>query len=145
MTAATSSKLALARRLKLLRLFLGFSALAWGVSLYGVFASWSAATRALQELGAGTIPSDPMLDYWLRMASGAFGLVGVWYVVLALSPRKYAVAIPWFGWLMIAEGLILLVHGIRLSLPPFPFYGDMAACFLGGGGIVGCASAARQS
>jgi hypothetical protein len=144
MTDATSSKPALARRLKLLRLFLVFSAVAWGVSLYGVFASWPAATRALQGLGAGAIPPDPMLDYWLRMASGAFGFVGVWYVVLALSPRKYAVAIPWFGWLMIAEGVILLVHGIRLSLPPFPFYGDVAACLLGGGGIVGCASAARQ-
>jgi len=24
---------------------------------------------------------------------------------------------------------------VRLGLPPFPFYGDTAACFIGGGGI----------
>lgn len=131
-------------KLRLLRIFLGFSALAWGVSFYGVFASWSAAEQALQGLGAKPIHDDPMLDYWLRMASGAFGLVGVWYFVLMLWPRKYCAAIPWFGALMIAEGIILLVHGVRLHLPPFPFYGDTAACFLGGGGILFLARAARS-
>jgi len=123
-------------RLRLLRLLLGFSALAWGVSFYGVFARWLAAEQALQGLGAKPIAYDPMLDYWLRMAAGAFGLVGVWYFVLMLWPRKFYTAIPWFGALMVAEGAILLVHGMRLHLPPFPFYGDTAACFLGGGGIL---------
>ena len=132
-------------KFKLLRLFLGFSALAWGVSFYGVFASWNAAEHALQGLGAKPISYDPMLDYWLRMAAGAFGLVGVWYLVLTIWPRKFHVAIPWFGALMVAEGLILLVTGVRLHLPPFPFYGDTAACFVGGGGILLLAKAARTN
>lgn len=38
-------------KFRLLRLFLGFSALVWGVSFYGVFASWNAAKQALQGLG----------------------------------------------------------------------------------------------
>jgi hypothetical protein len=62
--------------LRLLRLFLGFSAFAWGVSVVGVFVSWSAAADALQGLGAQPIAYDRMLDYWLRMAAGAFALVG---------------------------------------------------------------------
>jgi hypothetical protein len=37
---------------------------------------------------------------------------------------------------MLAEGLILLIHGVRLSLPPFPFYGDVAGSLAGGGGIL---------
>ena len=37
---------------------------------------------------------------------------------------------------MLVEGVILAAHGIRLSLPPFPFYADVAASFLGGGGIM---------
>ena len=77
-----------------------------------------------------------MLDYWLRMAAGAFTLVGCWYLVLAIWPNKYWNAIPWFGWLMVIEGVILLVHGLRLSLPTFPFYADTAACLLGGLGIL---------
>ncbi|HEX7859936.1 MAG TPA: hypothetical protein VF773_06410 [Verrucomicrobiae bacterium] len=62
--------------LRLLRLFLGFAAVAWGVSIGGVFMSWSAAAGALQGLGAQPIAYDRMLDYWLRMAAGAFALLG---------------------------------------------------------------------
>jgi len=61
--------------LRLLRLFLGFSAFAWGVSVVGVVVSWSTAAEALQGLGAQPIAYDRMLDYWLRMASGALALV----------------------------------------------------------------------
>ncbi|MGA2747927.1 MAG: hypothetical protein ABSG59_04045 [Verrucomicrobiota bacterium] len=122
--------------LRFLRMFLGFAAFAWGVSVFGVFLSWPAASQALQGLGAQTIVYDRMLEYWLRMAAGAFTLIGCWYLVLMISPRKFHVAIPWFGGLMLAEGVILLVHGVRLSLPPLPFYADTTACFFGGGGIL---------
>lgn len=123
-------------QLRLLRLFLGFSAFAWGISAVGVFVSWPEAEQLLERLGAKPIPYDPMLDYWLRMAAGAFALVGVWYLALTIWPRKFYAAIPWFGVLMLVEGLILFVHGLRLSLPPFPFYGDVSACFIAGSGIV---------
>jgi FtsH-binding integral membrane protein len=125
-------------QMRLLRLFLGFSALAWGVSAVGVFVSWQEADSLLEGLGAKPIAYDPMLDYWLRMAAGAFALVGVWYLILTIRPRKFLAAIPWFGALMLVEGLILLVHGLRLSLPPFPFCGDVSACFIAGGGILLC-------
>ena len=122
--------------LRLLRLFLGFAAFAWGISVVGVFASWPQVNGIAQGMGAKPIAYDPMLDYWLRMAAGAFALIGGWYLVLMLWPQKFHAAIPWFGALMLVEGLILLIHGLRLSLPPFPFYGDVSACFLGGAGIL---------
>jgi uncharacterized protein YuzE len=112
--------------LRLLRLFLGFAGFAWGLSVVGVFLSWSDAA----------ITYDRMLDYWLRMAAGAFALMGGWYFVLMISPQRFYAAIPWFGGLMLVEGVILLVHGLRLSLPPFPFYADTAACLIGGGAIL---------
>jgi hypothetical protein len=119
-----------------LRVALLFSALVWGVSAYGVFARWENVVTALKGLGAGTLPDDPMLDYWLRMAAGAFTLVGTGYLLVALQPRKYAVMLPWFGWIMIGEGIVLLSHGLRLGLGPLPFAGDVSACFGGGLGIL---------
>lgn len=119
-----------------LRFFLGFAALAWGVSIYGVVATWPAAENALQGLGAKPIAYDPMLDYWLRMAAGAFTLVGGLYLVLMVWPDRHLHIIPWFGALMLLEGAILLVTGLRLGLPALPFYGDTAACFVGGTGIL---------
>jgi hypothetical protein len=64
-------------------------------------------------------------------------------LVLALWPQKFHVAIPWFGGLMVVEGIILLVHGLRLALPPFPFCCDMLACLVGGGAIMALARHAR--
>ncbi len=130
-------------RLRLLRLILLFCGLTWGVSLVGVFAGWPAAARALESLGAKPIAYDPMLDYWLRMAAGAFGFVGIGYLLLALNPRKHASILTWAGWLMVAEGAVLAWHGVRLGLPPFPFYADLVACFLGGGAILALRRAAR--
>jgi hypothetical protein len=122
--------------LRLLRLFLGFTAFGWGVAVVGVFASWPQVNCIASSMGAKPIAYDPMLDYWLRLVSGAFALMGLWYLVLALWPGKFAVVIPWFGWMMVAEGVILLAHGLRLGLPPLPFYGDVAACLIGGAGIL---------
>jgi hypothetical protein len=51
-------------KLRLLRMVLGFAACVWGVSIFGVFLSWSAAAEALSELGAKPIAYDPMLDYF---------------------------------------------------------------------------------
>ncbi len=133
-----------ALQFRLLRLTLFFCAFVWGISICGVFLSWNTATTALQGMGAQSIPDDPMLDYWLRMASGAFALVGTGYFLLALNPRKFAVMLPWFGSIMLIEGVILLGHGLRLGLGPFPFYGDVAACFLGGAGIFAFRKAAQS-
>ena len=130
-------------QLRLLRFFLLFSAFGWGVCIVGVFATWPQINSIAQGMGAKPIAYDPMLDYWLRMICGAFTLVGVWYLVLALWPRKFAVAIPWFGWLMIAEGVILLISGLRLGIAPFPFYADVALSLGCGGGIVYFGKAAR--
>lgn len=125
-----------ALQFRLLRAVLVFSAFVWGVSAFGVFLAWENAASVLQGLGANPITYDPMLDYWLRMAAGAFTLVGTGYFLLALFPRKYAVMLPWFGWIMVVEGFILLIHGWRLGLAPFPFWGDVSASFLGGVGIL---------
>jgi hypothetical protein len=123
-------------QMRLLRLALGFAALTWGVAGVGVFLSWPKAVEAMQQLGAQPVAYDPMLDYWLRMASGAFALIGCGFLGLMLRPEKYALVLPWAGGLMLAEGVILLGHGVRLGLPPLPFYADTAACLLNGAAII---------
>jgi hypothetical protein len=123
--------------LRWLRLALGFAAITWGAAGIGVFLDWPTASGALQQLGAQPMAYDRMLDYWLRMTAGAFGLIGCGFLGLAIWPQKYALVIPWAGALMLVEGLILLVHGLRLGLPPLPFYADTAACLLSGAAIIG--------
>ena len=120
---------------RLLRLLLLVSAFAWGVSVVAVILPWPIAVTALNGLGAGAIPDDPMLDYWLRMAAGAFTGVGIFFLVLGLWPKRFSNVIGLASALMFLEGLVLLVHGLRLGLSPFPFYADTAFCILAGAGI----------
>jgi len=128
---------------RLLRILLGFAGLVWLVSIFGVFTKWGIVETALQGMGAQPIGYDRMLDYWLRMTLGAFTLIGCWFLALAIWPIKFRAAIPWFGVFMVLEGIILFVHGLRLGLPPFPFYADCGACLLLGAGIIALSKSAR--
>ena len=121
---------------RLLKLLLAVAVFGWGISILGVVLPWSVATTGLSGLGAGPIPDDPMLNYWLRMAGGGFTMVGAVFAAILIAPRKYAVLIPLMAWLSIAEGAILLVSGLRLGLPPFPFWGDTGFCLSIGIGLL---------
>jgi hypothetical protein len=123
-------------KLRFLRIILGFAGLVWIASCCGSFIRWPVAEVALEGLGAQPIGYDRTLDYWLRMAAGAFTLIGCWFLALAIWPIRFRAAIPWFGTFMLLEGIILLVHGLSLSLPPFPFYADSGVCLLPGCAMV---------
>jgi hypothetical protein len=118
------------------KIILMVAAFGWGISFLGILLPWSVATESLNGLGAGTIPNDPMLNYWLRMAGGGFTMIGVIFTAILLSPKKYAVLIPLMSYMSIAEGIILLVSGLRLGLPPFPFWGDTTFCIGIGAGLL---------
>ena len=122
-------------KLKLLRIFLLVAAFGWGISVFGIFMSWPWMMGQLQGLGAGDVPSDPMLDYWLRMTAGAFTAIGIFYLLLAVNPKKFSAAMPLAALFLIIEGIILLIHGLRLGLEPIPFYVDVVFCILTGTGI----------
>ncbi len=120
---------------RLLKLFLFFSAIIWGVSAFGLFLSWETIVHLLKGMGAEAIPADNMLQYWFRMAAGAFTGVGIFFLILALSPRKFANVLGLAAVLVVFEGIVIAVNGAILGLTPFPFLGDVLACLFVGGGI----------
>jgi len=110
-------------------------AFGWAISVVGVVLPWPTVLIGLRGMGAGEIAHDPMVDYWMRMTAGAFTGIGIFTFVVALRPRKFSNVIGLIGALNVAEGVILLAHGLRLDLQPFPFYGDVSFCLLIGAGI----------
>jgi hypothetical protein len=121
---------------RLLKLVVAVAASGWGIAILGVWLPWRVVAAGLHGLGAGPLPADPMLDYWLRMAGGAFAMIGAMFAAVLISPRKYGVVLPLLAWLCIAEGMVLLVSGLRLGLPPFPFWADTGFCVGVGVGIL---------
>jgi len=120
------------RKMFFLRLILTVNAIGWGISILGAVVPWHGLTAFLRSFGAGKIPADPILEYSLRMAAGAFFMLGVIYGLAAWNPRKYWALIPFLGGLGIVEATILLAHGLLLQLNPWQFCGDIVFCGLTG-------------
>ena len=118
------------------RIFLLAGAIGWGVSILGVLLPWSVMDIVLQNMGAASPITDVQVQYWFRMATGAWSIIGFLYLIVLLKPQKYNNLIPLLAWGTVFEGIVLLIHGLYLNLPLFPFAGDVGFCLIVGGGLL---------
>jgi hypothetical protein len=121
--------------LRVLRVGLLFSAAGWGISFIFTFASWDAATDQLFLMGAHKIEYDPMLDYWLRMASAAFGCIGIASALACIRPTAFPGLIGILGPFHLFVGSTLVVaalkNQLKTELHP-TFVADITFCFVTG-------------
>lgn len=118
------------------RIFLLAGAIGWGISILGVLLPWSVMDIVLQNMGAASPITDVQVQYWFRMATGAWSMIGFLYLMVLLKPQKYDNLIPLLAWGTVFEGIVLLIHGLYLNLPIFPFSGDVGFCLIVGGGLL---------
>ena len=118
------------------RIFLLAGAIGWGISILGVLLPWSVMDIVLQNMGATAPVIDVQVQYWFRMATGAWSIIGFLYLMVLLKPQKYNNLIPLLAWGTLFEGIVLLIHGLYLNLPLFPFAGDVGFCLIVGGGLL---------
>ena len=118
------------------RIFLLAGAIGWGISILGVLLPWSVMEIVLQNMGAASPVTDVQVQYWFRMATGAWSIIGFLYLIVLLKPQKYNNLIPLLAWGTVFEGIVLLIHGLYLNLPLFPFAGDVGFCLIVGGGLL---------
>ena len=118
------------------RIFLLAGAIGWGISILGVLLPWSVMDIVLQNMGAASPVTDVQVQYWFRMATGAWSIIGFLYLMILLNPQKYNNLISLLAWGTVFEGIVLLIHGLYLNLPLFPFAGDVGFCLIVGGGLL---------
>lgn len=118
------------------RLLLLAGAIGWGISILGVFLPWRVMDAILRNMGAAAPIADPQLHYWFRMATGAWSVIGFLFLMALLFPGKYRNLVPLLAVGTLFEGVVLLLHGILLDLPLFPFAGDVCFCFIVGCGLL---------
>ena len=121
--------------LNILRLGLLLSACGWGISFIFTFSSWDSAAGQLQDMGACRIQYDPLLDYWLRMASSAFGCIGIGSALACLRPAAFFGLIRLLGPFHFIVGTTLAISAYRIPLTPDlhpTFIPDIVFCFLAG-------------
>lgn len=118
-----------------LRLGLLASVCGWGISFYFTFAPWPDATAQLMDMGAAEIRYDPLLDYWLRMASVVFGCIGIGSLLAFLRPESFASFIRLLGPFHLIVGATLAIAAWKNHLEPRlhpTFLPDITFCFVTG-------------
>ena len=126
------------------RIFLLAGVIGWGVSILGVLLPWNVMDIVLQNMGAASPITDVQVQYWFRMATTAWSIIGFLYLIVLLKPQKYNNLIPLLAWGTVFEGIVLLIHGLYLNLPLFPFAGDVGFCLIVGGGLLLSNNAKKQ-
>ncbi len=121
---------------KIQTLFLGAGAIGWGISIVGVFLPWRMMDIVLQNMGASAPVTDPQLQYWFRMATGAWSVIGFLFLMVLLFPAKYRNFVPLLAIGTLFEGVVLLLWGLFLKSPLFPFAGDVGFCLVVGCGLL---------
>ena len=104
----------------LLRIFLFYAAFGWGICIIATLASPSVAFSFIEIIGgvdSSDISTIPIYQYWLRMASSTFTLIGVGYLTLAIWTHKLRHLLPFAGLFMMVEGIILLYFALKLEIP----------------------------
>lgn len=118
------------------RIFLLAGAVGWGIAILGVLLPWGLIDRILQNMGAAGSVADAQIQYWFRMATGGWSIIGGGFLSVLLQPKKYQNLVPLLAGASIFEGVVLLFHGIKLQLRLFPFAGDVAFCLVIGIGLM---------
>ena len=118
-----------------MQLGLLIAAAGWGISFFFTFASWSTAENQLRVMGAEAIPYQPLLAYWLRMASSVFGCIGIISLLAALKPKSFVGLIWLLGPFHYIVGTVLSIAAYQNQLLPKlhpTFIPDITFCFLAG-------------
>lgn len=119
--------------LRVLRLGLLLSSIGWGISFLFTFTTWDYATDQLYLMGAGYIEYRPLLDYWLKMASAAFGSIGIASALACIWPRRFEGTVWLLGPFHAFIGVVLTVSALsnQLRTDRHPtFIADITFCFV---------------
>jgi len=119
--------------LRVLRLGLLLSSIGWGISFFFTFSTWESASDQLYLMGAGHIEYRPLLDYWLKMASAAFGCIGIASALACFRPVLFEGLVWLLGPYHAFVGTVLTVAAIsnHLTTEEHPtFVADITFCFV---------------
>jgi len=119
--------------LRVLRLGLLMSACGWGISFMFTFSPWERASYQLYVMGADRLTYDPLLDYWLKMASSVFGCIGIASALACWKPHRFASFIHLLAPFHFIIGAVLVCAAAGNHLNPKrqpTFIPDITFCFL---------------
>ena len=115
------------RALKICLWIAGFACL---LSVFGMFLPVSAWESITKFFGIESLPDSPQFMYAVRLMSGTYAAVGVFFIILALDPMKYGVMVPFSGLGAVFVGVVCAIAGLLSEIPLWWFLGDSLSCMV---------------
>ncbi len=74
--------------------------------------------------GLDPVPNVPVAMYFFRVACGMFGLMGIYFIILARNPLSYGPMLDLGAYGLIVFGLLSFIVGFRIGIPPIVYIGE---------------------
>ena len=100
------------------------------LSVFGMFLPMSVFESIAKFFGIESLPDSPLLVYAVRLMSGTYAAVGVFFIILALDPMKYGVMVPFSGLGAVFVGVVCAIAGLLSEMPLWWFMGDSLSCLV---------------
>ena len=85
---------------------------------------WGVIENIMIRFGVEPIPDIPAAMYFVRIACGVFGLIGIYFIILARNPLTHGPMLNLGAYGLIFFGLLALILGLSLEISPLVFLGD---------------------
>ena len=86
---------------------------------------WRAIIAWFQWVGIQPPAAAPITVFMFRISLAMFGMVGIFFVILAKNPLKYGAMLPLSAVGLFCYGVLSLVLGIRYGLPVWIYFNDV--------------------
>jgi len=100
------------------------------LSVVGLFLPLSAFESLAGFFGIEKLPDSPLFEYAVRLMSATYVGVGVYFIILARDPMKYAVLVPFTGIAAVLLGAVCAITGLAVVMPALWFLGDSLSCLV---------------
>ncbi len=100
------------------------------LSVFEMFLPMSWLESIAKFFGIESLPGLPLLVYLVRLMSGTYAAVGVFFIILALAPLKYGIMVPFSALGAVFIGVVCLIAGLLTAMPFWCFMGDSLSCLV---------------
>jgi hypothetical protein len=103
--------------MKVLKAALWLSAIYCLVESSGVLLPWRAITAYFDFWGYQVPTAEPINVFMVRLFSALFGMIGIFFIILAQNPLKYGAMLLLAAYGLLCLGVFYFLCGILYGLP----------------------------
>jgi hypothetical protein len=107
-------------------------AIAFLLSFIFAVLPWRALTAWANLFGVQIPAAEPWIVFVFRLLGATYGMIGVFFVILAQNPLKYGAMLLLAAYGLLLLGILELIGSIRYALPFITYIVDVIFCFITG-------------